>query len=76
MQKTPTLIWLKYNLYNKLNHIYFRDISPLSVEHYVKVLSWIGFKLVMWTKVLGLDQIFPFFYPFLARRSGTNYIGV
>ena len=71
MQKTPTLIWLKYNLYNKLNHICFWDISPLIVEHYVKVLSWIGFKLVMWTKVLVLDQLFPFFNPFFNPFFGA-----
>ena len=39
-------------LYNKIILSYFMCLGRLSVEHYVKIIRWIGSKLEMWPKAL------------------------
>ena len=52
---------LEKYLYDKRNPSYLRDLDSFSVENYVKFLGWIGYKLMLYPKVLGLDHLFPFF---------------
>ena len=65
MQKTTFPLLTKRNyLYDKLIPSYFRYLISLSLEHYVKILMWIGYKLMLHPKFLDLDNLFPYFHVF------------